>query len=418
MMYLFIRPLHLLCAAAICLLLAAAATGQESAADSATDAPAAKSTDAAPAADSASEEPAAPPSSDAPKDPPPQNAATEGPSAAAAFSAKLEEWKGLLGKMREVRTEYDAADEGDLAPIVKRWNDMLAAGEKLIDDLRATGAVAFAAAPNEDRELTRFLVKILEDDFARDSYENAAQLSQALLDNGYDNIDALNMGAVSAFNTNNYDKADEYLALAKSRGQLTSGAQQVAGLIDEYRGYWTAEQEIRKKEAAADDLPRVKITTNKGEMVAELFEDQAPGAVGNFVSLIEKEFYDGLTFHRVIGSFMAQGGCPDGNGTGGPGYEIFCEIDKDDYRRHFRGTLSMAHSGKDTGGSQFFMTFVPTAHLNGKHTGFGRIVEGLDVLDKLQRTEGEENEKAIPDRIVKIEVLRKREHAYEPDKVQ
>jgi cyclophilin family peptidyl-prolyl cis-trans isomerase len=162
----------------------------------------------------------------------------------------------------------------------------------------------------------------------------------------------------------------------------------------------------------------VKITTNKGEMVAELFENQAPGAVGNFISLIEKEFYDDLTFHRVIGSFMAQGGCPQGNGSGGPGYEIFCELDKPDYRRHFRGTLSMAHAGKDTGGSQFFLTFVPTAHLNGRHTAFGRVIEGLDVLAKLQRTEGEGNDKAVPDRIVKIEVLRKREHPYEPDKVQ
>lgn len=409
---LFIRPLHLLCPAAVCLLLAAAATSQENAANPAADPPAAaESPDAAPATEEAADPPP-------PKDSTPEGAAPDAQSAAAAFAAKLEAWKSLLLKMRELRTEYDAADEGDLAPIVKRWNDILADGEKLIDELRATGVAAFAAAPNEDRELTRFLVKILEDDFARDSYEDAARLSQALLDNGYDDIDALNIGAVSAYNTNDYDKADEYLALAKSRGELNDRAQQVAFQIGEYRDYWKAEQDIRKSEAEADDLPRVKITTNKGEMVAELFENQAPGAVGNFISLVEKGFYDDLTFHRVIENFMAQGGCPQGTGTGGPGYEIFCESDNEDYRRHFRGTLSMAHAGKDTGGSQFFLTFVPTAHLNGKHTAFGRVTEGLDVLAKLQRTEGEGNDKAVADRIVKMEVLRKRDHPYEPNKVQ
>ena len=453
---LFIRPLHLLCPAAVCLLLATAAISQEEATDSATDTPAAAESPAAeapakeaeapaaapakeaeaPAEEAASapaEQPAAPPAEQpaaddtAPAPPaekapaekaPAEKAATDVQSAAAAFAGKLDEWKALLGQMRQLRTEYDAADEGDLVPIVKRWNDMLASGEDLIDELRATGIEAYVAAPNEDRELTRFLVKILEDDYARDAHENAALLSHALVDNGYDNNDTVNIAAVSAFNTNNYEKAQAYLAQAQERGELSEAASRITVLVDEYRGFWEEEQEIRKKEAEADDLPRVKITTNKGEVVVELFENEAPGAVGNFVSLVEKGFYDGLTFHRVMENFMAQGGCPQGTGGGGPGYEIFCECERADYRRHFRGTLSMAHAGKDTGGSQFFMTFVPTAHLNGKHTAFGRIIEGMDVLAKLQRTEGESNDKAIPDKIVKMEVLRKREHPYEPNKVQ
>ena len=149
-----------------------------------------------------------------------------------------------------------------------------------------------------------------------------------------------------------------------------------------------------------------------------MFENEAPEAVGNFVSLVENKFYDGLSFHRVLGNFMAQGGCPLGTGTGDPGYKIYCECYKENHRNHFRGTLSMAHAGKDTGGSQFFLTFVPTTHLNGRHTAFGRVIQGMDVLAKLQRIDPDDPAKPAPDKIVKAEVIRKRDHKYEPNKVK
>ena len=402
MQRLFIQPLYL---ASFCLLIATAAVAQDDASKKASDVPAAAKDSKTAPESSAAEAPAA-------------KAAADPEAAAAAFAAKLDEWKALLSEMRMVRTEYDEAEEGELAPILKRWNELLARGETLIGDLRQTGAVAFAAAPNEDRELTRFLVKILADDFSRDSYEDAAMLSQSLLDNGYDNVEVFNQGAVAAFNTNNYDKAKHYLEEAKSRGNLTDPAKQVSELLADYRGYWEAENAIRQKEAEADDLPRVKITTNKGEMVVELFENEAPNTVGNFISLIEKEFYNGLTFHRVLPSFMAQGGCPQGTGSGGPGYEIYCECHQENYRKHFRGTLSMAHAGRDSGGSQFFITFVPTPHLNGRHTGFGRVIKGFDVLAKINRTEQSGDEKPVLDKILTMEVIRKRDHEYKPDKVQ
>ena len=141
---------------------------------------------------------------------------------------------------------------------------------------------------------------------------------------------------------------------------------------------------IRMREARADDLPRIRISTSKGDIVVELFENEAPNAVANFVSLVEKKFYDDLKFHRVMEGFMAQGGCPKGDGTEGPGYKIECECDSPDARRHFVGSLSMAHAGKNTGGSQFFITFErpenPDA-LDGVHTVFGKVIEGLDVLN-------------------------------------
>jgi len=154
--------------------------------------------------------------------------------------------------------------------------------------------------------------------------------------------------------------------------------------------------------------------------VVELFENEAPETVGNFISLVSSGFYDGLSFHRVLENFMAQGGCPKGDGTGGPGYNIYCECYESNHRNHFRGTLSMAHAGRDTGGSQFFITFLPTPQLNGRHTAFGRVIEGMDVLSKIQRRDPEKPADAAktPDKIEKAEVIRKRDHQYLPNKVR
>ena len=187
-----------------------------------------------------------------------------------------------------------------------------------------------------------------------------------------------------------------------------------------YKEYWTREQQLREQEAKADDLPRVKLQTSQGDMTIELFENEAPETVGNFVSLVENGFYDGVNFHRVLQGFMAQTGDPKGDGSGGPGYNIYCECHRDDHRKHFRGTLSMAHAGRDTGGSQFFLTFVPTPHLNAKHTAFGRVIEGLDVLSKIKRIDPSkpgEAKRIEPDKILKAEVIRKRGHKYVPHKV-
>ena len=166
---------------------------------------------------------------------------------------------------------------------------------------------------------------------------------------------------------------------------------------------------------AAEPLPQVLLHTTKGDIIIELYEDEAPNSVANFVSLVEKKFYDGITFHRVIEGFMAQGGDPKGTGTGGPGYSIECECYRPDARKHARGSLSMAHAGRDTGGSQFFLTFKDTPHLDGKHTVFGRVIQGMDVCDRLQRIDPRMANASIrPDKILEAKVLQKRNHPYVP----
>lgn len=131
-------------------------------------------------------------------------------------------------------------------------------------------------------------------------------------------------------------------------------------------------------------MKKAIIETDNGKIVIELFENQAPKTVANFEKLIGEQFYDGLSFHRVIKGFVAQGGCPNGTGAGGPGYTIPCET-KGNPHKHERGSLSMAHRGPNTGGSQFFIVYEPQPHLDGVHTVFGKVIEGLDVVDKIKQ---------------------------------
>lgn len=141
-------------------------------------------------------------------------------------------------------------------------------------------------------------------------------------------------------------------------------------------------------------MKTAEIHTKKGVMKIEFFEKDAPNTVQNFVDLANKGYYDGLTFHRVIPGFVIQGGCPKGDGTGGPGYQIDCELDGDN-QYHDRGVLSMAHAGRNTGGSQFFICHnrENTAHLDRNHTVFGKVVEGLDIVDQI--SEGDVMEKVV-----------------------
>jgi len=128
----------------------------------------------------------------------------------------------------------------------------------------------------------------------------------------------------------------------------------------------------------------VKIETSRGNIELELYPEHAPNTVNNFVFLAGQGFYDGVSFHRVIADFMIQGGDPTGSGAGGPGYRFDCEV-ADNPLKHERGVISMANAGPNTNGSQFFITHVACPHLNGRHTVFGRVTQGLDVVDAIQQ---------------------------------
>ena len=138
-------------------------------------------------------------------------------------------------------------------------------------------------------------------------------------------------------------------------------------------------------------MSQMTMTTNHGDIVLELFDEDAPETVANFRRLAEKGFYDGLIFHRVIPDFMIQGGCPEGTGTGGPGYTFKDEIND---HKIVKGALAMANAGPNTNGSQFFIVTTDEAPwLDGKHTVFGRVTEGMDVVDRISQTERDANDR-------------------------
>jgi len=340
-------------------------------------------------------------------------APTDAAAAKAEMAAASKELKDHVAELTVLQAKYQQP-RADQAAIERKFNEVQvlarAASEKLE---KAAFAVAASDPTNEQaREITGAVVAAA---LRSDDPRRALALVQTLDKAGAAKEGILMMGASAAVITSDLDAC---AALLKKAADSGAAKEQVTGLEEALaaeRPKVEAEMTRRAAEAKADDLPRVKISTTKGDVVVELFENEAPNTVANFISLVEKGFYDGTPFHRVIGGFMAQGGDPQGSGKGGPGYVIDCEVDKPGARKHFLGSLSMAHAGPNTGGSQFFLTFRPTEHLDGKHTVFGRIIEGFDVLPKITRTEGDMASGAPPDKIVKAVVVRKREHAYQPE---
>ncbi len=372
-----------------------------------------------PAPEATTQEPAVEQTDAAPAAPEGAAVVVDAAAAETAFQANFTEWKALIKQMRQLRTDYQTADEADRQGMSDQWDTTLAQAEELLPKLIDSVLVAYQAAPNEDRVKTSFLAKILNDYVARDLYDPALKIGIILIDNGCDLPEVFRDAGVAAFAMNDYVRTAEFMEKAKALNSLTGDSASLSQQLEDYTKFWAEELEVRAKEAAADDLPRVKLTTNKGDIIVELFENEAPETVGNFISLVKSGFYDKLTFHRVITGFMAQGGCPDGDGTGGPGYTIYDENDKPGFRKHFRGVLSMAKTNApNSGGSQFFINFRPTPHLNGVHTVFGRVIEGMDVVDQIQRRDPQEADAPAADWIVKAEVLRDRGHEYLPRKVE
>ena len=346
--------------------------------------------------------------------------------AVARFDKIFADWKELLSKLKDLQARYITTPRkgGLREPLKQEFTELVKEGEKLEPKVIEAAEAALSAAGDTRPEIGKFLASQLKYHVERDDYEPAVGIARALIDNGYDNPRIYNFGGIAAFCTNNFDLAEEWLKEGDKHSVLDVDAKQFLSHIKQYQELWKTEEEVREVEAKADDLPRVLLKTNKGDIVIELFENEAPNTVANFISLVEKPFYDGVTFHRVLPHFMAQGGDPNGDGRGGPGYNIPDETDRPDHRDHFRGSLSMANTGlPNTGGSQFFLMFRPSGpaagfNLNGKHTVFGRVIDGIDVLARIQRIDPEKPEPgAKPDKIVEAKVLRKRKHEYVPKKV-
>jgi cyclophilin family peptidyl-prolyl cis-trans isomerase len=289
--------------------------------------------------------------------------------------------------------------------------------EREMPDMRAIVEAAYAAEPNKDPLVAKMLAHTTRFAFDRDDFEPMLRSSLLLLKHGsqFSWVNAA-IGKAAA-HLNDCDLAEKHLKLAIEGGDFDGECRTLLADLPQQRKLWAAEQAIREKEFQADDLPRVRLETTKGIITVELFENEAPQTVGNFIHLVESKFYDGLKFHRVKEHMVAQSGDPDGDGTGGPGYSIYSECYKPNYRAMFRGSICMAASARDTGGSQFFFMLVYSPQLNGENACFGRVIEGFDVLALLHRVDPTKIQVEEPDKILKADVIRKRDHVYAPTKV-
>jgi cyclophilin family peptidyl-prolyl cis-trans isomerase len=333
----------------------------------------------------------------------------------AEFDTARAAWDKILGEIAVLEAKYrqpGADKQAVAADYEKKVAEVRAAADRL-----EQAALAVVTVEPKNPQAREICGAVVASAIQNDDPDRGLAVATKLAESGAADDGISFMAATAAMILSRPDDAAAWLAKAKAAGLAADQAADLERALAQERPKITAELAKRQAEAAADDLPRVKLTTSAGDMVVELFENEAPNAVANFIALVEKGFYDGTPFHRVIGGFMAQGGDPTGTGTGGPGHAIACECDKPGARQHFLGSLSMAHAGKNTGGSQFFLTFRPTEHLDGKHTVFGRVIEGLDVLPRIRRTQDDEGRPVAgvePDRITKAVVVRKRNHPYEP----
>lgn len=336
-----------------------------------------------------------------------------------------DEWKRLMTRQKEIMKQFEilsaqaqAADMEGKQKLIPQLQQLQAEFQSdLRPGIMKLAPKMYEKDPTDPGAAEVMIGKSLEEG---DSDEVVKMVDKVI---AADKVTAplMTYKGIAQFNAGDFDGSVS--TFEKARGldkkifpQL--GAQYLE-LANKYSEYWKDELAIREKEKEADDLPRVLLKTDRGDIELELFENEAPNTVANFVSLVEAGKYDGTLFHRVIPGFMAQGGDPNSldkdpnnDGGGGPGYTIACECYTDKARKHFQGSLSMAHAGRDSGGSQFFLTHRPTPHLDyseGKmeanHTVFGRITKGLDVALGLKKG----------DKIETATVIRKRDHKYVPE---
>ena len=335
------------------------------------------------------------------------------------------EWKSLVKDLTEFKTKaedlklkFTKGTAAEKSKISKEFQTLaLTLNTKTLPRMQELAPVIYKKNP-DDSVAAELMLQTL---YSKNQFPEMVKIADAILKKDPKAQMALNFGGIAKFATHDFDGAVKTLQSAESDGLLIPNlAGSYLDSAENYIKYWEEEQAIRAKEDAATgdaQLPIVKLETSRGDIEILLLENEAPNTVANFISLVEKKFYDGLKFHRVIPSFMIQGGCPNSReniesaGSGGPGYTIACECYEPNARRHFAGSLSMAHAGKDTGGSQFFLTHLPTPHLNvepgkdgGSHTVFGRVIKGMDIVLSVEKG----------DEIKTATVVRKRNHDYKP----
>jgi cyclophilin family peptidyl-prolyl cis-trans isomerase len=323
-----------------------------------------------------------------------------------------------------------------LQVLVKKEIDRLNAENRLLNELLEPAAIAaFRDDPNGSPIAAVTVMDLLASKLSprdRDSkYDPAAALKlvETILEIKGNNlgkvpdekpepdaeplIKVIYQGYLACFGMQDFKKADEYLTRLEN---MPIGLKpEVREMFNETKAAWEEENAMREKDKAVK-LPQVKLETSNGDVLIELFEDQTPETVANFVSLVEDGFYDGLEFFQVIPSMYARAGCSENDGTTIPGYRIRSEFDNP--RGHFAGTVAMHNDGENTAGSQFMIIHRPDPSLKDKIVAFGRVIEGMDVVYGFNAVNRIRTKGGKATTIKKATVIYKRDHEYEPIKLE
>lgn len=348
------------------------------------------------------------------------------------FIKARDAWSDTLVEMKSVGIRY-SNDEDRTPEAKKQYYKLRDLSRQQMNEVFDRAKDLFLARKG-DFESGSLLATMLEYREGSSIYENSLDAAEALLETDLTYPFLYKIAARSAFIDGKFDRVmKHYEAFVKINGpeKLDKVDNMIANVLPVYPDLWKRELELRELEAKADDLPRVLIETTRGPITIELFENEAPNTVANFINLVEDGYYDGADFYQVIDDFLALGGDPVGDGTSTTGKFIPDEHELPNARRFFRGSLVMAKMPNpqdkttyvpNSASSQFAIALMPMIRLEPVQTVFGRIIDGMEVAATFRRIDpSEKKEKSIqmpPDRIITAKVIRKRNHKYEVKYVQ
>lgn len=345
------------------------------------------------------------------------------------YDAKLRAWRDTLKEIHVTGFKYtDAIDERSAKELRREWEALRETGRGQLNEVVAAAIELFSHSDNPPEDLTLFMSglqgKILDDGKARTAYDIGQLLLKALPED--ENVQRTT--ARAAIRISRFDEAAKLAASVGTSfynglGPLDTNMFET---LPDLQAKYQRELGLREADTKADNLPQVRFNTTQGEIVVELFVNQAPSTVANILSVVEEKKYDGMTFNMVVKDMVALSGqlYKDGKISQTP-YTIVDECEREDARHHIYGALSIARAAEapDTGYMQFFVCYRPMPHLDGERTVFGRIISGFDAFEKLTITHVNEEDNTqsplpnvFPDHIISAEVIRKPEGEYKIQK--
>ena len=344
------------------------------------------------------------------------------------FDAAIKELRIAVKEAKRAEAIHFHVDSQTAVEYRAKWEDAASRGKTAYAKVIKLAIAYFLVVENPSQDLKHIVLEAYPRLYNAGKLEVCSELTEKLSQQFPDSIPLKTDLAKIGVMTNDFERGVAFVNTNVSAVRKFPQLEQNVFIDSEVLlANWKEELEIRKAEAAADDLPRVELVTTKGKVVIELFENEAPETVANFISLVDAGFYDDIIFHRSIKNFLAHAGTMTFNRLQPVGYTIYDEHEKPNARHHFRGSVSMVtHLDKpNSGTSEFYLIRSPFATLDKFHTVFGRVISDMRVVDAIQLTrtlddDGKEEgiKDVTPDMIISAKVLRKRDHEYEPNRVK